>query len=222
LCALYGREANPTWLPIWFEALESLSPVLVRHGFAEIEKNFVPTAACPFPTPAHLLKFVAHKKETSINFEAEFAWERALTLRRTEWNIDIPGRFAELFSELPVQEQQACRASGIFCQADMEPEQLHTWAKKRFVETYARWTEHAADVFLLEDGTVKDVLKGSAETLALPAQKREASRGASTQFMTREDLPPVAPKRFEHPPKSAAEQLEELTKHGWLPAGESG
>jgi hypothetical protein len=211
LCELYGREANPVAIPIWYQAVAGLSLEVIRRGFDEIEKTFVPTAACPFPTPAHLLRFIAEKKENSASSEAELAWQRALTLRRTEWNPDISGgRFAELISGLPVQEQQACRASGIFNQPNMEPDQLHVWAKKRFLEAYGRWTEHAADILLLENGPVKDALKTAALALALPVPKRNSTGTAPLKLSTRDGLPPMPPKKYEHPPKSARGQPDEL------------
>jgi hypothetical protein len=141
--ALYGQELNPAWLPVWLEALSDLNLAVVRAAFTAVEQTFVPTAACPFPVPAHVRKFAENLEESADNSEAELAWQRALNLRRSEWNRDIPGRFQEIFRALPVQEQQACRASGIFAQSDIDPEALHVWCKKRFLESYLRWKEHA-------------------------------------------------------------------------------
>jgi hypothetical protein len=220
LCELYGREVNPVWVSLWTENLSGLSPKVVRRAFAELEKEFMPTAACPFPTPAHLLKFVTHIKGNTVNSEAELAWEQVVRLRRTEWNPDMPDHFQRVFTKLPTQIQQACRASGIFAQPDLDPDQIHVWAKKKFLEAYVRWGENAANAFLLEDGPLKEALTELAKTKALPETVGEFSRSAHKsppmKFMTREDLPPIAPKRIEHAPKSVSEQLAEMRERGWM------
>jgi hypothetical protein len=67
--------------------------------------------------------------------------------------------------------------------------------------------------FLLEDGPVKDALRGFAEHFALPAPTEAPREPAETP---RESPPPVTAKRFEHPAKSAEEQLAALKNRGWL------
>lgn len=193
-CSLYSQDLNPTWPVQWTASLSHLSPDVLRRALAEVPRTFIPTTACPFPTPAHVLKFTDHVDQNMLNSEAEVEWERVLTLRRTEWNPDMPDYFARAFSELPVQTQAAARASGIFAQADMEPEQLHVWAKRKFVEAYARWKEK---VHLLPDGPVKDALTDLARAKALPERKSELNDSAR-------------PMRF------MSEQLAEMKARGWV------
>jgi hypothetical protein len=55
-----------------------------------------------------------------------------------------------------------------------DPEQLHIWAKKAFLESYLRWDELEEGKFLLPDGELKSALSAIAETTRLPFRSREA------------------------------------------------
>lgn len=68
----------------------------------------------------------------------------------------------------------ACRACGVFrdfTSAEFEKGELHTWAKKRFVESYLAWETLQQDQFLLPDGELKNLLADFAQAKALPAPR---------------------------------------------------
>jgi hypothetical protein len=73
--------------------------------------------------------------------------------------------------------QAACRASGVF--RDFEtPEQLHTWAKKRFIESYLAWEALEEDKFLLPNGELKNLISRCAEKLLPYSQQNHVPFGA--------------------------------------------
>ena len=75
------------------------------------------------------------------------------------------------------QEQPRSRSLAIlkvgvfreFTAEEFEAGALHTWAKKRFIESYLAWAELEQDQFLLRDGELKQFLAGVAEQRELPA-----------------------------------------------------
>ena len=71
-------------------------------------------------------------------------------------------------SKLSERVQAACRAAGVF--RDFETvEQLHTWAKKRFIESYLAWEMLEQNQFLLPHGQLKNLLSDLAKTKAITA-----------------------------------------------------
>jgi hypothetical protein len=96
-------------------------------------------------------------------------WERVLECRRLYWNPDMPGGFSSAMPKLSERVQRAARASGVFKLIDCEPEDLHVWAKKKFIESYIAWEQLEQDQFLLPDGEVKNLLAGVAQAKALPS-----------------------------------------------------
>ena len=95
-------------------------------------------------------------KEIALLEAADLEWQRVLALRRTDWNPDMPGCGVCLES-LPDRMQAACRASRVF--RDVEsPEQLHTWVKKRFIESYLAWEALEQGQYLLPDGEIKNLI----------------------------------------------------------------
>ena len=121
-----------------------------------------------FPKITEIMEPLASAEKKASPAAAEEAWQRVLDIRRVLWNPDIPGAFSRVFSGLSERVQQAARAAGVF--RDFESvEALHTWAKKRFVESFIAFGVREQDAFLLPAGEIKNLLCGVAERKALAA-----------------------------------------------------
>ena len=76
---------------------------------------------------------------------------------------------------LPERVQQAARAAGIF--RDFESVQdLHVWAKKRFLDSYAAYEELEQNQFLLPAGELKGLFAEVASAKSLPASSEDLER----------------------------------------------
>jgi len=119
---------------------------------------------------ADIRKHVTRAESNVTSLDAEYAWQQVFEIRRLYWNPDIPDDHSRRLALLPERTQQAARAAGIF--RDFESIQdLHVWAKKRFVESFIASAELEQDQFLLPDGELKGLLAGFAATKALPASE---------------------------------------------------
>jgi hypothetical protein len=140
-------------------------------------------------------KHVTHAEENAVGEAAEQAWARVLDIRRRHWNPDIPGPLHRVLATLSERVRQAVRAAGVFREftaAEFESGALHTWAKKRFVESFIAYGELERDKFLLPDGEIKALLVGVAKRKALPA-------------------PAVVPKQLPPPANATIEPKKEST-----------
>ena len=116
---------------------------------------------------ADIREHIDRTKETALVEAANLEWQRVLILRRQYWNPDAPGGFWSGMPKLSERVQAACRDAGVF--RDFETvEQLHTWAKKRFIEAYLAWEMLEQNQFLLPDGQLKNLLSDLAKTKAIP------------------------------------------------------
>jgi len=134
---------------------------------------------CPYwPVKvADIRKHVHRAVLNETNDAAEMAWERVLEIRRVHWSPDVPGPFDRAMNLLKERVRCAARASGIFrdfTASEYENGALHTWGKKRFIESFNAWGEREQDKFLLPEGETKKLLIACAETFSpacLPAPK---------------------------------------------------
>lgn len=131
--------------------------------------------ACKFfPKVAEILEPLESAEKNATPEAAEEAWEMVVDIRRRYWNPDIPGPLDRATARLSERVRQAARAAGVF--RDFESvEALHTWAKKRFVESFAAYGDLERDGFLLPDGEIKNLLSGFAQTKMLPAPPQDWS-----------------------------------------------
>jgi hypothetical protein len=160
---LYGRQITAPLVAIWIDAVgsypvETLAP-LFRKVFATCKF---------FPTPAEVLEPLQALKEAALPEEANAAWQKVLAIRRTEYNPDLPQYLARALAKLPERVQRAARAAGVFREFE-SADDLHTWAKKAFLESYARWNELEESQFLLPEGELKNMLAEVAKAKAVPA-----------------------------------------------------
>lgn len=149
---------------LWLEGFEDLPYSVLEAAFKKTLRK------CKFwPVKvADIREHVAQANQTAIGEAAEEAWQQVLDVRRIYWNPDIPGPFDRAVARLSDRVRQAARAAGVFRDFD-SLDALHTWAKKRFVESFIAWGELEQDKFLLPDGEIKNLLAGFAETKALPS-----------------------------------------------------
>ncbi len=149
---------------LWCELFDDLPANVLQAAFRKAIR------ACRFwPVKvADILEHVDHAKETATSEAAEQAWERVLELRRRFWNPDMAGGFSRGMPALSPRIERAARAAGVF--RDHETlEALHVWAKKQFLESFARWDEAGESQNLLPDEEIKNLLAEVAQAKMLPA-----------------------------------------------------
>jgi hypothetical protein len=123
-----------------------------------------------FPKVSEILEPLQSAEKNATPEAAEEAWEIAFDIRRRYWNPDILCPFNRALAGLSDRVRQACRAAGLWRDFDSVAD-LHTWAKKRFVESFIAYGECGQDAFLLPDGEIKRLLADAARPMALPAPK---------------------------------------------------
>jgi hypothetical protein len=156
-------------LPLWLEAFGAMDATIEERLYSRALKT------CRFfPKVAEILEPIQKAEETATPQAAEMAWERVLELRRVYWNPDMPGGFSRGMPKLSERVQSAARAAGVFREVS-NPDQLHVWGKKIFIESFIAYGELEQDRFLLPDGEMKNLLAGLAETKALPPASVEWS-----------------------------------------------
>lgn len=128
-----------------------------------------------FPKVSEILEPVRHAEETATPQAANEAWEMVLTLRREHYNPDFPQHLAARLRALPERVQAACRASGVFREftgEEFAKGGLHTWCKKAFLESFARYGETEQNQFLLPPGDIRDMLAELAESKSISRKPR--------------------------------------------------
>jgi hypothetical protein len=154
-------------LPLWLESFGGMDAAILERLFSRALRT-----SRFFPKISEILEPLATAEANAAPEAAEEAWARVLEIRRVHWNPDIPGPFNRAIARLSERVQQAARAAGIF--RDFESvEALHTWAKKRFVESFIAHGEREQNEFLLPDGEIKNLLSGFAQTKMLPAMSSD-------------------------------------------------
>jgi len=150
-------------LPLWLEAFGGMDAAILERLFHRALRT------CKFfPKVSEILEPLASAEANAAPEAAEEAWAGVLEIRRVHWNPDIPGPFNRAIARLSERVRQAARAAGEF--RDFESvEALHTWAKKRFVESFIAYGELEQNRFLIPDGEIKNLFAGAARAKALPA-----------------------------------------------------
>lgn len=157
----FERDIAPV-LPLWLETFGAMKPEILECLFQRAMRM------CKFfPKVAEILEPLRKAEDLATPEAAEEAWQQVLTLRRAEWNPDMPGRLSKCLARLSERTRTAARAAGVF--RDFESvDALHTWAKKRFIESFIAWGEIEQNKFLLPDGEIKLLLADTARPKALP------------------------------------------------------
>ena len=153
-------------LPLWLEAFGGMDAAILERLFSQALRE------CKFfPKVSEILEPMRTVKQSATDDSAERAWQRVLEIRRVYWDPDIPARFDRAVAKLTERVRQAARAAGVFrefTETEYENGALHTWAKKRFIESFNAWEELEQGKFLLPDGELKNLLVDVAATKALP------------------------------------------------------
>lgn len=200
------------YLALWEEGFADLPYDVLEAAFKKTlrECKFWPIKV------ADIREHVAHAESNATNEAAEKAWEIVLDIRRRYWNPDIPGPFDREVAKLSDRVRQAARAAGVFrdfTAQEWESGALHTWAKKRFVESFIRYGEIEQEQFLLPDGEIKNLLTEFAKTKALPA--------ATVSFEELHALMLTYPEVSQEEREDALRFSEELKKGLGLPSQKS-
>lgn len=153
--------------PLWLEAFGGMNAAILERLFSRALRT------CKFfPKVSEILEPLANAEANAAPEAAEEAWACVLEIRRVHWNPDIPGPFHRALAGLSDRVRQAARAAGVFrdfTAEEFENGALHTWAKKRFVESFCGYGELEQDQFLLPDGEIKRLLADAARLKALPS-----------------------------------------------------
>jgi hypothetical protein len=163
-------------VPLWLEAFGAMDPEILESLFKRALRN------CKFfPKISEILEPVENVEKAAAPEAAEEAWQQVLEIRRLHWNPDIgrrdpriPTPFERATADLSERISQAARAAGIWRDFDSVAD-LHTWAKKRFIESFIAWGEVEQNKFLLPDGEIKNLISGVAKLKALPAPSQDWS-----------------------------------------------
>jgi hypothetical protein len=187
-------DAIGVFTAIWSEGFDDLPYSVLEAAF---RKTLRTCKYWPIKV-SDVREHVTHAEENAAGEAAEEAWTRVLDIRRRHWNPDIPGPLHRALAGLTERVRQAARAAGVFREftaAEFENGALHTWAKKRFVESFNAYGELEQDRFLLPDGEIKKLLAGFAQAKALPAPRdnwpelRAKSLAYSETLKAADDLP---------------------------------
>jgi hypothetical protein len=217
---------------LWLEGLGDLPYSVLEAAFKKALR------ACKFwPVKvADIRECIDRTRETAVKEAADLEWQRVLELRRTRWSPDVPGGFYGGAPQLSERVQSAARAAGVFREftsEEFENGALHTWAKKRFMESYIAWEELDREQFLLPDGELKNLLAETARAKALPPSQPVSfeelhERGLRYAAQLAAPVNATAPRKIFVRPvreKSEAELAEELRRQkaalverGYLPA----
>ena len=161
--ALDGK-AQKVYADLWCEGLSDLSADQVE---AACMKTLRECTYWPVKI-ADIRKHITHAEETAEALAAEEAWITALDWRRRYWRFDLPGQRASYAPKLPDRIEQSMRAAGV-CVDYEDSDQLHVWAKKRFIEYFLAWTEMEKEgKFLLPQGELREMLTSLGQAKALP------------------------------------------------------
>ena len=130
---------NPAWLPLWIQDLCDIAVELLEPAFLKLERTFKPTAASPFPAPAHLRELLETARSISADDEAETAWHGLLGAVQRCYHPDLGWRGPKLAERI---DHAARAANGVHYLSQCSEDDL-VWAKKRFVECFPRDRELA-------------------------------------------------------------------------------
>ena len=200
-------------LPLWLEAFGGMDPATLEPLFkiALRSRRF-------FPKVSEILEPLQTVKEAALPEEASEAWQKVLSIRREHFNPDFPQYLVRAVAQLPERVQRATRASGVF-QEVSDPDQLHTWVKKKFVESYSAWDEIEERQHLLPAGPIKSMLTAVAGLKSLhgatpdPEKRRRllverADDATSVVEGARSSEPYTPPKSCENNWKVDREELQ--------------
>jgi hypothetical protein len=124
---LYAVTIKPGITNLWIDSLPNLDAKAVAQGFHDVMKTFVPTMACPFPTPGHL-------RNAIFTPQAEQAWERVWKYLDGPYHPDLGWRGGKnLLTELEASAVTA--VGGIDYLYQISRDQIR-WVRQQFIDIY--------------------------------------------------------------------------------------
>jgi hypothetical protein len=221
-------QSGRTLIQIWQEALSELSPTQASAAFARLRKEFEPTNASPFPSPAHLLKLVDGASGNAITIEAESAWDHLLDWIRRFYSVDIG--ITKRATELDAKTWAASKAAGGLALLATCPASDLVWRKKEFIEFYRTIHETGKSELLLTDREAKTFVRqlagGEIKGYIPPKPTVETELKQISEIVAeaRGGAPPVASRQIPARPPfktmtstmSLDEQKEELRRRGFI------
>lgn len=159
MAGTFGKAVTAPMVTSWVRALSDLSCEEIIEGFRRMEKTFIPTAACPFPVPAHVRAEIDAARQNLEQVKAEQAWEETRAWMRKWYFSDCRDKKYPPLREILFRSLSA--AGGLAHVADCSNEDL-IWAKKRFIEAYLSLEQLQADAHFLPGAEAKQILKSLA------------------------------------------------------------
>jgi hypothetical protein len=134
LATLYDRDVTEPMEALWMESLAGVDSRLAETALRHLEKTFIPTMACPFPVPAHILNLLKDAQSTECAADAERAWQTSMAVILHLYHPDIGWHGPPLEG----RERRAVEAAGGLRYLYAIPDDKLVWAKKAFIECYLR------------------------------------------------------------------------------------
>lgn len=148
-----SQEELGVYQALWMRGFADLSYPILEAAFVLTlrEKKWWPIQV------ADVREHLEKTNQIALTEKADLAWEKALEYRRRFVDWDKPGGLTSDAPQLSGRFAAACRASGVLRDV-RDPDDLHKWGKKRFLESYIAWTTLEKESYLLPEGEVKKLI----------------------------------------------------------------
>jgi len=128
---------TPEVFQVWSEVLKDIPREKLIGYFRRLEAGFVPTSACPFPMPAHILQMVAEEKAVADGAAAEKAWQKTLKTILDFFQPTIGWKRWAPKRPLDKKCERAAAAAGGLDAIYFATDDKLIWIKKDFLKAYA-------------------------------------------------------------------------------------
>jgi len=228
---LCDKVPSPAVYDLWTEALladprtRDFTVNEFQIAFAKIKSSFKPTAACQFPTPAHLFETIDEPTKSVDALIIEEAWNKAMDWTR-KWYL---GEDLGVDRRAPAMEEKQYRAlmaaGGYEYVMSCTRVELQ-WAKKRFAEAYGHHVVLEKEGTLIGRGEAKKVLERLQTThtpepvnpalpavpQTIPLEKIESNTTTTAPVPEKSFTPPLTEKQYQERVAFLKKQREDLLK----------
>jgi hypothetical protein len=125
---------------VWAEALADIGPAKLVELFRKLENTFMPTSACPFPTPAHIRALLEEEHTLERIKDAELAWDVLLHVLNKHYHPNVEGGWKRGSPKLSPRTSVAANAAGGIPFIWSCTNAQLVWVKKDFIAAYGRET----------------------------------------------------------------------------------
>ena len=151
---MFGHQLTSMEAEIWVNGLAGQTVEAVDEAMRRVAKDFVPTAACSFPVPAHVWRVLNAAKSNEQTVSSEAAWQKAVRWAREQWHPDVS---ISRIPELEPQIRRALGAAGGAAHLFGCSEEETQWARKRFIEAYQSLDRLHDDENFISDSEAKKI-----------------------------------------------------------------